>query len=276
MDCNLPGSSVHGVFLTRILERVAISSSRGSSQLRDQTHISCVSCNTGRFFYHWAIRDLPACGWKNPMIGGAWWATVHGAPKTQTWLSTHIHTQHPEPSYLWKAPSSLQCRDPSDISQSTIQIYRHFFCAKHGVNNIKSLLLRNPVSIITKKERTPSFYAVSWRLTSEYPKYIVTLLGWAGPSQWDTEGERMQRSKWSASVTDTLSQRDSSIEETALGGPLSHQQLSPSPGSFLAPGGSLWAEGSTRARRRQLRSVVPKLCPGTGSNGITSMTACKS
>ena len=31
MDCDLPGSSVHGTFQARILEWVAISSSRGSS-----------------------------------------------------------------------------------------------------------------------------------------------------------------------------------------------------------------------------------------------------
>ena len=35
MDCNLPGSSVLGIFLTRILEWVAIFSSRGSSQPSD-------------------------------------------------------------------------------------------------------------------------------------------------------------------------------------------------------------------------------------------------
>ena len=34
-DCSSPGSSVHGIFLARILECVAISSSRGSSQPRD-------------------------------------------------------------------------------------------------------------------------------------------------------------------------------------------------------------------------------------------------
>ena len=37
MDCSLPGSSVHGIFQARILEWVAISFSRGSSQPRDQT-----------------------------------------------------------------------------------------------------------------------------------------------------------------------------------------------------------------------------------------------
>ena len=42
MDCNLPDSSVHGIFQARLLEWVAISSSRGFSQLRDQTHVSYI------------------------------------------------------------------------------------------------------------------------------------------------------------------------------------------------------------------------------------------
>ena len=44
MDCSPPGSSVHGISQARILEWVAISSSRGSSQRRDQTHVSCILC----------------------------------------------------------------------------------------------------------------------------------------------------------------------------------------------------------------------------------------
>ena len=47
MDCNPPGSSVHGISQARILEWVAISFSRDTSQSRDQTYISCI---TGRFF----------------------------------------------------------------------------------------------------------------------------------------------------------------------------------------------------------------------------------
>ena len=42
VDCSLPDSSVHEISQSRILEWVAISSSRGSSQPRDQTHISCI------------------------------------------------------------------------------------------------------------------------------------------------------------------------------------------------------------------------------------------
>ena len=43
MDGNLPGSAVHGIFQARILEWAAISFSRGSSQPRDWTRISCIA-----------------------------------------------------------------------------------------------------------------------------------------------------------------------------------------------------------------------------------------
>ena len=43
MDCSPPGSSVHGVLQARILEWVAISSSRGSSWPRNWTRVSYVS-----------------------------------------------------------------------------------------------------------------------------------------------------------------------------------------------------------------------------------------
>ena len=54
MDCSPPGASVHGIFQARILEWVAISSSRGSSRPRDQTWVSCDSRNSRRILYHWA------------------------------------------------------------------------------------------------------------------------------------------------------------------------------------------------------------------------------
>ena len=49
VDCSPPGSSVHGMFQARILEWVAIASSRGSSPPRNQTPVSTFSC-LGRFF----------------------------------------------------------------------------------------------------------------------------------------------------------------------------------------------------------------------------------
>ena len=51
MDCSPPGSSVHGILQARILEYAAISFSRGSSQPRDWTRVSCI---VGRCFTVWA------------------------------------------------------------------------------------------------------------------------------------------------------------------------------------------------------------------------------
>ena len=57
VDCGPPGSSVHGVLQARILEWVAISFSRGSSQPRNRTHISRIA---GRRFNLWATREAHA------------------------------------------------------------------------------------------------------------------------------------------------------------------------------------------------------------------------
>ena len=52
MNYSPPGSSVHGISQARILERVAISFSRESYQLRDWTHVSCLSCIGRQILYH--------------------------------------------------------------------------------------------------------------------------------------------------------------------------------------------------------------------------------
>ena len=56
VDCSPPGSSVHGILQARILEWVAISFSRGSSQPRDRTQVSHI---VGRHFNLWATREAP-------------------------------------------------------------------------------------------------------------------------------------------------------------------------------------------------------------------------
>ena len=50
MDCRSAGTSLHGIFQARILEWVVISSLRGSSRFRNQTHISVSSALASRFF----------------------------------------------------------------------------------------------------------------------------------------------------------------------------------------------------------------------------------
>ena len=95
MDYSLPSSSVHGILQARILEWVAISLSRGSSQLKGQTRVSrkpgsptfqadsllsepLRSCNThGRLqkknraqgeHFAWAGRALAWCCFPNVLI----------------------------------------------------------------------------------------------------------------------------------------------------------------------------------------------------------------
>ena len=77
MDCSPPGFSVHGLLQARILEWVATSSSRGSSQPRDWTLVSCIE---GRFFTIWATSNF-----------------VHKS----RWLDSTV-------SRLWRAPNCLQ------------------------------------------------------------------------------------------------------------------------------------------------------------------------
>ena len=59
VDCSLPGSSIHGIFQARVLEWVAISFSRGSSQPRDQSRVFCIA---GRRFTVWATRASATSG----------------------------------------------------------------------------------------------------------------------------------------------------------------------------------------------------------------------
>ena len=58
MDCSPPGTSDHGIFQAGIVEWIAISFSRGSSQTRDRT---CISCIGRLILYHWATRKAPSC-----------------------------------------------------------------------------------------------------------------------------------------------------------------------------------------------------------------------
>ena len=74
MDCSLPSSSVHGIFQARILKWVAFSYSRGSSQSKDWTPVSRISCIDRWILYHctsWEGQGLSCsmCGTKFPDQG---------------------------------------------------------------------------------------------------------------------------------------------------------------------------------------------------------------
>ena len=100
MNCNLPGSSVHGILQVRILEWVAIPFSRGSSQPRDQTQVSHIA---GGFFTAWATMEalFNACHTFIPR-GKAfhWWGDSCLALFSETQLGPCFSS--------WKCPDALQ------------------------------------------------------------------------------------------------------------------------------------------------------------------------
>ena len=70
MDCSPPGSSVHGVLYSSILESVTIPFSRGSSQFKDQNWVSCIA---GRFFTIW---DTKEAIWSIYTVVNLWCSSV--------------------------------------------------------------------------------------------------------------------------------------------------------------------------------------------------------
>ena len=60
MLCNPMGYSVHEILQARILEWVAMPSSRGSSWPRNQTRVFCIA---GGFFTSWATREAQKSEW---------------------------------------------------------------------------------------------------------------------------------------------------------------------------------------------------------------------
>ena len=56
---SLPGPSVHGILQARILEWVAVPSSRGSSSPRDRSQVSCIGRQILYHLSYQGSRNLP-------------------------------------------------------------------------------------------------------------------------------------------------------------------------------------------------------------------------
>ena len=104
MDCSLPGSSVHRLLQTRILEWVAVPFSRGSSQARDRTHISHTA---DRFFTVWVTREaLGLSKLKQALVA---WKKGKWLKGRQPRCLPHL-TQHLDCPQFWWAAVSLSLK----------------------------------------------------------------------------------------------------------------------------------------------------------------------
>ena len=120
MDCSLPGSSVRGISQAGILEWVAISFSKGSSQSRDQTQVSCIA---GQLLTIWATRET------KPIKQRLQWAFINtnlrgsseqretGLPGKKIPICDVIGCPPPEPSVSspWDSVHHCACFRPKTL-----------------------------------------------------------------------------------------------------------------------------------------------------------------
>ena len=101
MDCSPPCSSVHGILQARTLEWVAMPSSRGCSQPRDQTHISFSFCIAGGFF-------------TTAPLGKPWkiaWAPASSVPCAQVSVGICLQVNRPQPCLVQHLRDLDECGD---------------------------------------------------------------------------------------------------------------------------------------------------------------------
>ena len=113
MDCSLPGSSVPGILQAGILEWVAISFSRRSSQPRDRTWVSHIA---GRRFTIWATREV--CTYLSDQISRSviikefqpiLSEKAECSYDTQVYFKTYLLTS--DLNYWDKLSRSIRCRE---------------------------------------------------------------------------------------------------------------------------------------------------------------------
>ena len=110
IDSSLPGFSVPGILQARILECVAMASSRGSSQARDQSHISYVSCIGRRVLYH--CRHLGSNNSHRKLLFAS---SLHLCTAVATWLLSALCQNGGQP-YRFKFPTQLLiCLDKASV-----------------------------------------------------------------------------------------------------------------------------------------------------------------
>ena len=139
MEWSLPGSSVHGIFQARVLEWVAFSFSRGSSQPRDRTRVSGI---TSRHFTVWTTREALRVPIDSPR------ARIPCTP-------AHL----PTPWYVSRAFRRIECPlGPKEWLESSWQV--ELFCKMLLTDSEFKLMMRpwerninsNPISIFLDLE----------------------------------------------------------------------------------------------------------------------------
>ena len=142
MDCNPPGSSVHGVFQARILEWVAMPSCRGSSWPRNRTRESCIGKWILYLWATWEATQTEFCSVAQscPALCNSMDCSTSGFPVlhhlqefAQTrvqWVDDAIQSSHP-----------LSHSSPPALNVSQDQGLFQWVCSLHQVAKVLELWL---------------------------------------------------------------------------------------------------------------------------------------
>ena len=169
MDC-----IVHGILQARILEWTDFPFSRGSSQPRDRTQVSCIA---GGFFTNWAIREALSLGWRtinerNIMI-------IEILPKEQG-SGPHIGYSN------WE--SCIQGNDP--LHHLSLKTSRVHFGRAEGLSETETMLLKGMCKI--SYALSPSTEAAVWKKSGPNPLADLRETprdagsNWGTSRDWDT------------------------------------------------------------------------------------------
>ena len=121
MDCSPSGSYAYGIIQARILEWVVISYSRGSSQPREWT---LVSCTAGGFQVNKKLLQETQLNWLTPLftdtgallyLAGVLWSTVNFLQNDPKLPDKRKHTSHAQ-CYCY---SVLCCQGESDAEPAS-------------------------------------------------------------------------------------------------------------------------------------------------------------
>ena len=120
--CSPPGSSVHGIFQARILERVAMPSYRRSNRPRDQTQVSCT------FSIAAATKSLQSClTLCNPIDGSPPGSPVPGFSRQEHWSGLPFPSpMHESEKWKWSRLVVSDSSDPMDRSLPGSSVHRIF------------------------------------------------------------------------------------------------------------------------------------------------------
>ena len=125
-DCNPPGSSVLEIFQGRILEQVDISSSRGSSQPRDQICTSCDASIGGQILYQCATWEAPS---SHEELWKAFLIVLH----SRAWFPSLVFSPNGLCIYLPKHRVPFLTDMPPDIKIIDISVcFSHSLCLSNA------------------------------------------------------------------------------------------------------------------------------------------------